>query len=263
MKQLMLVEGLPGTGKTTATQYLYDHLVAQRERAIALFEGDERIPCDFYETAGIPIGEFDAFCAEHEDIADALRSMSVRTANYAYLRLDKCADFVAESFRRWDMGDERNQQVSVAHYIPCALERLDLWVAANLSNQDTVIIDSGFLQNPINELLFRKATDAEVRAFILGILDRITPLNPVCFYLKRENAEEAISFAKQAKGQGWASRVDAMLEELGCPNLFAHRFDLELSLLPSIPHVICTVQDTDWTDIDRQAQRMLEPHFIQ
>ena len=176
--------------------------------------------------------------------------------NYVYLRLDKCSDFIAKAFRKWDMGDELNQQVSVAQYIPCALERIDHWVAANLDTKNIVIIDSGFLQNPINELLFRMASDNDVCSFIRNIAEKLRPLNPMCFYLKRESAEAAISFAKQAKGLDWSARVDAMLKEVGCPNLFAHRFDLELNLLPCIPHTICSVSESDWADVGRQIQQL-------
>lgn len=126
----------------------------------------------------------------------------------------------------------------------------------NADNDNTVIIDSGFLQNPVNELLYRKASDNEVRSYILGIAEKLEPLNPLCIYLKRENAQNAISFAKQAKGSGWSSRIDAMLEGLGCPNLFEHRFELELSLLPSITHIICAVQGNDWSDFDEQVKRI-------
>ena len=254
MKRLILVEGLPGTGKTTATAQLRDLLCAKGEPVVALFEGDDGIPCDFYEMAGIPAAEFDRFRALHPDAAEADWAICLRTENYVYLRLDRCRDFVAARFRKWDMGDERNRQVPVSHYIPCALERLDHWVEAQKASEETCIIDSGFLQNPINELLFRGASDEEVRAFILGMLERIALLHPLCVYLKRESAQIAMAFARQAKGEGWASRVDAMLEEWGCPTFFEHRFALELGLLPSIPHILCAINGDDWTDFTTKAE---------
>lgn len=256
MKQLVLVEGLPGTGKTTSAQKLFNHLYSKGEAVSVFFEGDERIPCDFYEMAGIPVKEFDTFHACHSKIAEELWAISMRTANYVYLRLDKCSDFVADNFRKWDMGDEHNQQINIQHYISCALERLDYWVSLNIDNDNTVIMDSGFLQNPVNELLFRKASNDEVRSYIRNISEKLVPLNPLCLYLKRENAQIAISFARQAKGPGWSSRIDAMLEELGCPNLFEQRFELELSLLSYIPHIICSVQGNDWSDFDEQVKRV-------
>lgn len=256
MKQLILVEGLPGTGKTTTTQRLSEHFASKGEKVTTLFEGDEQIPCDFYETAGIPVEVFDAFRAQHPEAADNCWGITLRTKNYVFLRLDRCTAFIADAFRKWDMGDELNREISVAQYMPCALERVDNWVASNLDNANIVIIDSGFLQNPINEMLFRMASDDEVCSFIQDIAKKLMPLNPMCFYLKRESAEIAIEFAKQAKGQGWSNRVDNMLEEAGCPNLFEHRFGLELSLLPCIPHTVCFVTGNDWGEVDRQIQKL-------
>lgn len=252
MKRVILVEGLPGTGKTTAAQRIFEHLAAKGVNAVALFEGDAEIPCDFYETAGIPIKVFEAFSINYPEEIQDLTGMFLRTMNYVYLRLDKCSDFVADTFRKWDMGDELNQQVSVEQYMPCVLERMDHWVATNLDNENTVIIDSGFLQNPINELLFRGASDTQIVSFIQSVAKKFKPLNPICFYLKRESAKVSIAFAEQAKGPDWAARVDAMLKEVGCPNLFENRFNLELTVLPCIPHVICSVKDLDWSDVNTQ-----------
>lgn len=252
MKQLIFIEGLPGTGKTATTQKLSEYFSSKGQKVITLFEGDERIPSDFYEMAGIPADEFNTFCTRYPQAADELGDIPLRTKNYVYLRLDRCSGFIDETFRKWDMGDELNQQVSVEQYISCALERIVQWTACNIENENIVIIDSGFLQNPVNELLFRKASDDVILSFIQQMAEIVRPLNPICFYLKRENAETAISFAKQIKGPDWISHIDAMLSNTGCPNLFEHRFNLELQLLSCIRHIICSVCGYDWTDIDRK-----------
>jgi len=144
------------------------------------------------------------------------------------------------------MGEESNQFITVTEYIPCALERLEHWFKSHASSTETVIIDSGYLQNPINELLFRNATANEVRDFISAISDTLKPLNPVCIYLRRDNAEQAIAFAKKAKGQGWADRVDKLLQQAGCEDLFQRRFEIELELLKNIDHLDCYVCDDNW-----------------
>lgn len=254
MKRLIFVEGLPGTGKTTLSRWLSGLLKERGENVLLLPEGDERIPLDFYETAGVPIAVFETY----RDKAPFY--IAGQTQNYVYVRMDKCPGPAADLVRPWDMGDECNMSISVPAYVHCALERLADWASGQQGTDQTVIIDSGFLQNPVNELLFRKATDAQVRSFIGQIHTLCGPLHPVCVYLQRESAAAAIAFAKKAKGEGWANRVDAMLKKSGCENLFEHRFDLELKLLEGIAHVKCPVRGDDWTQAkEKTAAFLLKP----
>ena len=258
MKNLILIEGLPGTGKTTISKWLSDFLIKQGESVILLNEGDERIPCDFYETAGMPRNEFELLCSSNPSEQKLLFEMAIRTKSYVFLRIEKCPSHIAEKIKRWDIGDGSNQAVTAADYIPCALERLQHWVNANAEGTETIIMESGYLQNPINELLFRHATSDEVRRFINAITEVIKPLNPVCIYLQRDTAEQAIEFAKSVKGTGWAERVDGLLKQSGCEDLFQRRFQLEFELLKNIKNVTCHVHGNNWDD----AKNVIRNYFV-
>ena len=257
MKKLILLEGLPGTGKTTISKWLSNLLTEKGESVILLNEGNENIPLDFYETAGIPRNDFDLLCSKNPSERKLLIDMSSCTKNYVFLRIDKCPEHIAEKIRRWDIGDANNQAVKAADYIPCALERLEKWVDNNIENPKTFIIDSGYLQNPINELLFRHASNSDIRAFIMAITETLKPLNPICIYLRRDSAEQAIAFAKRAKGDGWAERVDKLLKQNGCENLFQLRFELELELLKNVENLVCHVYDDNWED----AKKAISDYF--
>ena len=256
--QLIMIEGLPGTGKTTIAEWLTDYLNTQGTNAILLLEGNRDIPCDFYEMAGIPNNDFEALFIDNPETYKKLSNRALVTKNYSYLRIDDCPENVAVKIKRWDMGDENNQMVTVSDYIPCTLERLEHWVNKVISNSGTAIVDSGFLQNPINELLFRKATYKETLLYISEIFQRIKVLNPICIYLQRNNVDEAISFAKEVKGKAWAERVDNLLIKNDCKDLFNIRFDLEQELLPLVEHIKCMPNGHDWSLV----KKCIEDYFI-
>lgn len=256
--QLIMIEGLPGTGKSTVTEWIGQCYNDLNKEVTLLFEGDIRIPCDFYEMAGMPIKDFYSLCDDNSDYAKTLKSSALITENYAFIKIENYPEYITKVLRRYDMGDESNHTITVKEYINCAIERLKYWIIHTAPNFNTVVVDSGFLQNPINEVLFRKATDDEVLFFIKGIFCAIKELNPLCIYLCRDSAKEAIDFAKKVKGKEWADRVSTLLDQNGVPDLFNRRFDWEKKLIDFIPNIICKVNDNDWSCAKDQIKVRLE-----
>lgn len=245
MRQLILIEGLPGTGKTTLAIWLAERLLSAGQRPTVLLEDDLRIPSNFYELAGIPQASYLRLCGQYPQQATTLRPV-MATARYVYLRLDSCPMAIAAMARRWDMGDQRNAELSLQAYIDRALDYLAHWVEEMRTGDGAIIMENGFLQGPINELLFRGATDAQVHACIQAAASLLAPLYPLCLYLRRGSAHEAIAYARRIRGEGWSVRIDAMLAQPGCADHFSRRFSLEQALLPLLPHAVCPVRGDDW-----------------
>jgi len=112
MESLILIEGLPGTGKTTLAKWLSDKFSSKGIDNLLLLEGDERIPCDFYETAGVPSAQFEKLCAGNPDVSNELYAISHKTENYYYLRIDKSPKAVEPLLRLHDIGDGSNYYYS-------------------------------------------------------------------------------------------------------------------------------------------------------
>jgi len=201
--RLILVEGLPGTGKTTIAGWICRRLRRGGVLARVLLEDDAGMPGD------------------------------------------------------WDVGDRRMPAQGYARRM------LELWArwAETHANEGVLILDCAFLQNPLNEMIFRGATDAQAEDYARAIAAILRPLDPVCVYLRRESAAESIAFAKAAKGEGWANRVDKSLAELGCPNLFERRYQLEFALLSAVGHVLCEVSAGDWRGTKKRIRRELCPRY--
>ena len=174
------------------------------------------------------------------------KSFIIETKNFVYINVNNCTEEIKNQIQCYDIGNEYNKFISVQEYARCTLEWWRYWTA-NKVDDSILILDSAFLQCPINEMIFRGASDSEIKTYIQEIAKIIQLHNPICVYLRRKNAEESINFAKTNKGEGWAKRVDEKLIELGCPDLFERRFILENTLLTTIPNIICYINDKDWS----------------
>ena len=245
--RLILVEGLPGMGKTTLSEKIYKLLSEQGIKTELLLEGNARIPSNFCNIAGVPKGDF-TDCIEESIIAIK------KTDNYIFVNLSGCSEETAKQLQRYDVGDEFNKFISAQEYSRCTLEWWQNW-ASNISLDTVLILDSAFMQCPINEMIFRKASNIEVEAYIRAIAEIIKSLNPVCIYLRRENAEIAINFAKAVKGEHWTKGIEG-LKDFGCPDLFERRFALENILLSMLPNIVCDIANFDWSDADFKIHKL-------
>ena len=127
---------------------------------------------------------------------------------------------------------------------------------ANNINDTVLVLDSAFLQCPINEMIFRGASDEEAISYIQSIAEITKPYDPLCIYLRRQSAEIAIDFAKVVKGEQWAKGIEGMAET-NFSDLFNRRFKLEQMLLSSIPSFVCNINGNDWSDAEVKIQRII------
>lgn len=244
--KLILIEGLPGTGKTTLSEKIFKLLTEQGVQTELLLEESKKNPSNFFNITGIPKNYFKGFLNEIPVLT--------KTKNYVFLNLEDYKGEFTSQLQRYDVGNEFNKFISVQEYARCTLEWWQNWVQEN-TNESVIILDSAFMQCPINEMIFRKASDSEIKAYIQAISKIIKSLNPVCIYLRRENAEISISFAKFVKGEQWAKGIEG-LADLGCPDLFERRFYLENMLLSSVPNIVCDINDFDWSDAEIKIRKL-------
>jgi len=245
---LILVEGLLGTGKSTLSNQIFELIAEKCIQAELLLEENEKSPSNFFNIAGIPKTDFVNLVDE--------TSIVTKTENYVFVNLGHCIDEEANKLQRYNVGDEFNKFISKQEYVSCTLEWWQSWVI-NCIKESVLILDSAFMQNPINEMIFRKATDSEIEAYIHAISKIIKPLNPICVYLRRENAKISIDFAKAVKGERWAKGIDG-LADIGCSDLFDRRFVIENKILSLIPNIVCNINGYNWSDSDKKVRELLQ-----
>lgn len=244
---LIFIEGLPGTGKSTWSEQIYKLLAIKGVSTELLLEGNEKIPSNFCDIAAIPKSDFARFSVDGAVVKE--------TDNYFFINMKKCTEETASILQRYDIGDEFNKSISLHEYTRSTLEWWQNW-AKNYVSKSVLILDSAFMQCPINEMIFRGASDLEAKTYINAIAAIIKPFNPICIYLRRKNATIAIDFAKAVKGEQWAKGIDALAQS-EFPDLFERRFCLENELLSLVPTIVCDINDYDWSDAETKIQELI------
>ncbi|MCL1794641.1 MAG: hypothetical protein FWG34_12335 [Oscillospiraceae bacterium] len=205
--QLIMVEGLPSTGKTTNARFLHIQLERNNIGAMWIHEVAMPHPVLFFDEAGFTHGEYERFMAAYPKAAGILSNMAVFRESTVGIHLPEI---------EWNCKDEIDEEVYQAllehdvwkfpldAYKKFALEKWAHFTEKALRNRDEVyIIDSAVFQFQIFTFLLKNRPYEELQNFIDQILDIIHPLNPCLIYLYRDNAEATIDYLEKDRGTSY------------------------------------------------------------
>jgi len=219
-RKLILIEGLPDTDKTSLSNRIFQHFNNHNKPA-ALLQATDKTSGNLSGIAGVPHNAFFGLLNNIQCIA--------KTKNYIFADLvsDNHNEEIKALLQQYHLGDASNTSISARGYAKTTLEWWQHWASQN-ADKPAIIMERAFLQNPINQMLCRKASDADIESYIRAIVDILKHFDPLCIYLRRPNGEVPTSFARQ--------------------------HELEQSLLPLIDHIVCDVDGHDWSDVDAKLQ---------
>lgn len=259
-KTIYFIEGLPGTRKSTISKWLHE-----KTDANFILEDDLDYPNDLCSIAGIPLDVYNKIFYDFPIISTFIEQHGM----YIYVNIEEVRncfpneDKLLSILSKWDIGDEYNPHMSLSHYISCSLEFLSYRFAKLEQNYNSIIFDSVWLQNPINELLSRKADNKTIIKYCSSIAEMLKNFSLCCIYLKRDSADETIKFARSVKGEGWTSRVTELFTTTpygithnlegfeGLMKYFSERAKIEEEIL-SCKIIKClqyTVKENNWDNV--------------
>lgn len=267
-RSIYFIEGLPGCGKTTISSWLHEKL-----GGTLLLEGMPNNPNNFFEIAGIPGEAYSEIRYGHPAISDFTEQYDA----YKYVNIGEVKKYFPNNkeliglLSEWDLGDEYNANINSAYFKSCTLPRINAWVKSIETWEDPIIMDSMWLQNPINEMLYRNADADSIEEYCSLITESFSDYRLICIYLKHRNASEAIKFASQVKGELWTSRVvDAIcrtpygivnnLQGMdGLMQFFSNRAEIEERILSRslMTHYEYSIDDYSWDEMRDKLTRMI------
>ncbi|MDP5272946.1 hypothetical protein [Chengkuizengella axinellae] len=206
--KLIMLEGIPGSGKTTTSQYISE-LLSEKELYNDLYiEGNINHPADFEGIACLTENQYREILSKYTEFADIIESISDKGVNNNIYEITymKYKDVIPNSLLR------ALEQYDVYHlpnelYCQLLLERWESFSDNAKKESKITIFDCAFLQNPINTLLARDDLPvSDIKRFIFKLADIIKDLNPVIIYYYQDNIGESVKKIKSKRSTEWFER---------------------------------------------------------
>ncbi|MCF7926643.1 MAG: hypothetical protein K9L74_03625 [Candidatus Izimaplasma sp.] len=214
MHNIIFIEGLPGSGKTTFTNALKDYCDSKNIKVIKKNEGDLH-PLDVSWCAILKEQDYKRIIKDYPSLKKSVEANAKRYKDYYIVAYTKLAITEAnkkgiEELKKYELYTTKNLETFKSFH-------LDLYTHFSKTYQkDTLyLFECVFLQNHINELILKhNKTPKEITNYFNDLLTRIKNLNPVIFYIDQTNPTNTlntiISERRSPNKELWPDWIDAV-----------------------------------------------------
>lgn len=279
MNKLIMVEGIPGSGKSTIAKRISDYL-SLRRKTNAYFEGDLH-PADLAWCACIPIQELDNIINKFNDYKIAIESNMYIENGYAIVAYTKFPISNKKLYNLLESYEVYDNRVGYEVFTKLHFDRWSRFSKQAENLNEINVFECSFLQNHINEsLFFHKLDTNKIIEHLISLIETVRNLNPVLFYLNQENVEETLkrvsNIRVNEKGEKiWMGRVIEYIENSpygmshnlkgfeGMVKAFESRRKIELEAIELLPIKSFAINNEcyDWENIWAEIKKNLSELF--
>ena len=203
--RLIMIEGLPGSGKSTKSHFLLMQLDNAEKPSRWIHEVARPHPVLFFDEACLTYDEYALFIKAHPKSEQVLNQTAVFRKNTVGIDLlelkwnymDIFGNNVIDDLYEYDVW-----KFPLDKYMNVALDKWAYFVEMVLREEVGVyILDSSIFQYQIFKFILKNTPINELKQFMQKIVNIIKPLIPNLIYLYRENAEASINFLENLRGK--------------------------------------------------------------
>ncbi|MGO4546325.1 hypothetical protein AB4Z29_16140 [Paenibacillus sp. 2TAB23] len=206
--KLVLIEGLPGFGKSTTAKLVHEILAEMNIKSQLLLEGNPEHPADYDGVACLKNDEFDELLRTHANFSDMLNKNMIKDGNHYLIEYRKMNNEYGPS-----IPDELLHAVAKKdiYELPLDLNRKLVtrkWMGfteSALSGPDIFIFDCCFIQNPVTMGMIKYDSNKEdVISYVLELAEIMERLNPLLIYVEQKDLDHSFRKAVGERPKEWS-----------------------------------------------------------
>ncbi|MDF9844352.1 MULTISPECIES: hypothetical protein [unclassified Paenibacillus] len=206
--KLILIEGLPGSGKTTAAGLVHELLTKMHLDARLYTEGNLEHPADYDGVACFEEHEFAELLGSFDQYSDFLNEHIIRQTGRCFLEYRRLQQKYGPEFPDellnaifqkdiYELPLEDNRKLIT--------ERWRKFTADAADGQDIFIFDCCFIQNPVTIGMVKYDADREtVKSYVTELAATIEPLNPLLIYITQNELDHSFRKAVRERPLEWS-----------------------------------------------------------
>ena len=206
--KLILVEGLPGFGKSTTARLMHEILTEHHIKNELFSEGSLNHPADFEGVAYYTPVDYKGLLSDYAEYATVLKENTVSKENGAFVSYQKMKEsnqstLPEDLYNKLAKKDVYELPLDI--HIPLLIKRWKEFVEQALKSNKTFIFECCFIQNPITIGMIKYNASMEiVTDYILHLAKIIEPLNPLLIYVDQENLRTSFEKVLRERDNSWS-----------------------------------------------------------
>lgn len=209
--KLIIVEGLPGFGKSTTAQLIND-ILSQNKIEVELFlEGNLNHPADYDGVSCFNKFEFDRLLSNSGDFKEVLLKRVLKKESNYLLPYRKIKNEFGDQFSDGLFNDiSRNDiyELPFNKNVELIADKWQDFAEIALEDHKVYIFECCFIQNPLTIGMIKYGEQKEkIINYVMKVAKIIENLNPMLFYVEQDDLEFSFRKALKERNPEWSTGI--------------------------------------------------------
>ncbi|HDR5486965.1 TPA: hypothetical protein QCS67_002182 [Bacillus anthracis] len=209
--KLIIVEGLPGFGKSTTAQLIND-IISQNKIEVELFlEGNLNHPADYDGVSCFNKFEFDRLLSNSGDFKEVLLKRVLKKGSNYLLPYRKIKNEFGDQFSDELFNDiSRNDiyELPFDKNVELIADKWQDFAEIALEDDKVYIFECCFIQNPLTIGMIKYGEQKEkIINYVMKVAKIIENLNPMLFYVEQDDLEFSFRKALKERNPEWSTGI--------------------------------------------------------